>query len=368
LTPDAGSPVSKLLGPRWPEVRRVGEHAVLYSTEGIAQLAARAGFVACGWHPIGKVASLATLAADVESVAPRLLGPARKWIAVHGIGRRTFEFDPRTKFCLYARRLPDRKRHPGHRPVRIPKRPESLESVENAILEELGSLAAARRYCDWMFEQFSTLVSGHVVEVGAGIGTFSQRILDHGAQSLLAIEPDPLCAGALEQRFAEDRRVQLSRDFLPEAPDLRASPGEFDLAVCQNVLEHIGDDVSALRAMRRALRPGGHLALVVPANPRLFGALDEAYGHWRRYDQESLSAAVVAAGFDVPSIRPINVLGVFGWWAKNRRPAARIGSGSFAAYEAILPLWRRIEKALPRRWGLSLVCIAQAPTTASDED
>ncbi len=358
LTPDSGSPISRLLGARWPEVRRPGEHAVLYSAEGLAQLVGRAGFVACGWHPIGKVASLATLAADVESVAPGLLVPLRQWISAQPFGERIYDFDPRTKLCLYARRLPESKRHPGHSAVRIPKRADAMASVETAILEELRSLAAARGYCDWMFEQFSSLVRGSVAEVGSGIGTFTERILGAGAASVLAIEPDEACARVLTERYGDDPRVTLSRDELPQAPSLRTSPAAFDLVICQNVLEHIGDDVEALAQMRAALRYDGRLALVVPAHPRLFGPLDEAYGHWRRYDPADLEAAILAAGFAKPSIKAINSLGVIGWWLKNRKPAARIGGGSLAAFERILPLWKPLERQVPSTWGLSLVCIA----------
>ena len=306
LTPDAGSPVSRALGARWPEVRRPGEHTILYSVQGLSRLLERCGFVACGWHPIGKVASLATLTADVEPVAPALLRPLREWMTGRRSGERTVEFDPRTKFCLYGRRLPDPERHPGHRAPRIPKRPESLATVETAILEELESLASARRYCDWMFAQFSDRVHGAVAEIGAGIGTFSERILAAGVDSLLLVEPDPACAGVLEGRFADDPRVELVRELLPEAPSLAARAGQLDLLVCQNVLEHIGDDEATLRAMGRSLRPGGHLALVVPANQRLYGALDEAYGHWRRYEPDDLRAVVRAAGLEVVSLRPIN--------------------------------------------------------------
>src|SRR5262249_19583871 len=48
LTPDAGSPVSRALGPRWPEVQRA-EHLVLFSVEGLAQLLDEHGFDSIGW-------------------------------------------------------------------------------------------------------------------------------------------------------------------------------------------------------------------------------------------------------------------------------------------------------------------------------
>ena len=359
LTPDAGSPVSRALGRRWPEVARPGEHPVLFSVTGLVALLARHGFAAAGWHSIGKEASIATLAADVAPAAPRLTSGFRNWVSARRAGERVIEFDPRTKFCLYARRLPATRRRPTHRPARVPKRPERVAGVEEAILDELEALGNATGFCDWMFEQFRPYVRGTVVEVGAGIGTFSKRILDEGVERLVLIEPEESCAGVLERRFASDDRVELARDYLPESAALAGVAGEVDLVVCQNVLEHIGDDEAALGSMAASLAPGGRLALVVPAGPGLYGPLDDAYGHWRRYEREDLARIVSESGLAVEEIRPMNALGIPGWWAKNRSSGARIGSGSLRAYEALLTVWRPLEDRVRPRRGLSLLCLAR---------
>lgn len=358
LTPDAGAKISRALGRRWPEVARPGEHTVLFSVAGLSALLARHGFAATGWHSIGKIASLATLAADVAPAAPWAAARFREWASGRRLGQRVVDFDPHTKFCLYARRLPETDRRPAHSPARIPKRAETLVAVEDAILDELASLGGANRFCDWMFDQFSAFVGGAVVEVGAGIGTFSRRLLDAGAERLLLIEPEAACAEVLEERFAPDSRVELARDLVPDSPALASLRGQAQLVVCQNVLEHIGDDESALRAMASSLAPGGRLALVVPAGPGLYGPLDEAYGHWRRYEAGDLDAIVAAAGLEVERVKPLNALGIPGWWAKNRRPGARIGPGSLRAYEALVAGWRPLEERWQPAHGLSLYCQA----------
>ena len=53
------------------------------------------------------------------------------------------------------------------------------------------------------------------------------------------------------------------------------------------------------------------------------------------------------------------VLGIAGWWVKNRRAAASIDSGSLRAYEAMLRVWRPIEERLKPPVGLSLIAKAQ---------
>jgi len=212
-----------------------------------------------------------------------------------------------------------------------------------------------------MFEQFEPLVDGAVAEVGAGIGTFSERLLASGAESLLLIEPDPVCAKTLERKFGGDARTRIAREALPDSPALSAASGKLDLIICQNVLEHVADDEGATKQMAVALRPGGWLGLLVPAHPALFGPLDRRYGHARRYDRERVRQIAAAAGLELIDLYSFNLLGVVGWWVKNRRPSARIDRGSLRAYEILLRGWRPVERRVRLPWGLSLVARARRP-------
>lgn len=227
---------------------------------------------------------------------------------------------------------------------------------------DLENLAAATGLCDWMFAQFSEAVRGCVLEVGAGIGTFSERLLEQGASDLLLVEPEAACMAVLEQRFGADERVELAADFLPDSPALKARPGSFDFALCQNVLEHIPDHQGAAGAIADALKPGGQIGVLVPAHPRLFGRLDEGYGHERRYTRETLLALLEGAGLNVNSILSFNLLGVPGWWVKNRFGSPGVDPRSLRVYERLLTVWRPLEQRLRPRVGLSLVALATKPS------
>lgn len=232
---------------------------------------------------------------------------------------------------------------------------------EQPELWDLETLARARRLADWMFEQFAWAARGAVVEVGAGIGTFSERLLHAGIESLLLIEPDEACVHVLADRFGDDPRVRLVREQLPDANSLLEQPQGFDFVLCQNVLEHVREDGRAVEVMASALRPGGRLCVLVPAGPRLFGPLDREYGHERRYTRESLRAVVEGPGLQITDLYSFNALGIPGWWAKNRTGASSLGTRSLAVYETLLPLWRPVERRVRLPWGLSLIAHAERP-------
>ncbi len=230
-------------------------------------------------------------------------------------------------------------------------------------LWDLEALADARGLGDWQFAQAARYARGTVAEVGAGIGTFSERLLAGPVDRLLLVEPEAACVERLHERFAADPRVSIAAETLPDSPALRGVAGACDLVLCQNVLEHIADDGSALTAMGAALRPGGVVVVLVPAHPRLFGALDRAYDHERRYTRERLTRLAGEAGLDIVDLVSFNALGIAGWWAKTRfSPQPRLDPASLRWYERLLRLWRPIEDRLrPRlRVGLSLVLVARS--------
>ena len=228
-------------------------------------------------------------------------------------------------------------------------------------LWDLQHLAQATRLCDWMFEQFRGALGTTAVEVGAGIGTFSERMLAAGVERLTLIEPDAPCAGELERRFAGDPRVMLIAGPLPDADGLGDLRSSADTVVCQNVLEHIEDDAAALGSMAAALKPGGRLVLLVPAHPRLFGTLDRRFGHHRRYDRERLERIVSDAGLTLEHLYSFNLLGILGWWIKSRQRTASLDPRSLRAYEALVRVWRPIEDRCRLPVGLSLVAHGRRP-------
>jgi len=73
--------------------------------------------------------------------------------------------------------------------------------------------------------------------------------------------------------------------------------GGFDLAVSLDVIEHLEDDLTALRELRRTVAPGGALLVTVPAYQWLWSGHDEINHHHRRYTRRSLQRVAEQAGW-----------------------------------------------------------------------
>jgi SAM-dependent methyltransferase len=226
-------------------------------------------------------------------------------------------------------------------------------------LWDLEALSHADGLGDWMFSRVPEARGARVAEIGAGIGTFSRRLLAAGARELLLIEPQPGCLASLRSRFGGDPRVRIAGDALPDSPALAGWAGTCDLVVCQNVLEHIADDRAALQAMTAALRPGGTLALLVPAHPRLFNRLDRRFGHERRYSARRLRWLAGEAGLTIERLERFNALGILGWLVEGLDPEPAIRQWALRAYERMVGRWRRFEDRVRLPLGLSLIVHAR---------
>jgi hypothetical protein len=225
----------------------------------------------------------------------------------------------------------------------------------------LRNLERATRFQDWLFSVVAPSALGPGVEAGAGIGSFSSRLLAAGIEPLLLLEPEADCADELERRFAGDERVAVAREGLPGSAALAARAGRLRYALCSNVLEHIEDDGAALRSLAASLVPLGEVVVLVPAGPRLFGRLDRELGHHRRYTRASLRSLVGRAGLELVSIRSFNLLGVPGWWLAGRTSRVGLSPSSLRIYDAVVRFWRPVEELLRPKVGLSLVARARRP-------
>jgi len=127
-----------------------------------------------------------------------------------------------------------------------------------------------------------------VLDVGCGTGGFIADLQDRYQVS--GVDPAPAALAACRARGLTAVHTGTASD------PATWGPLPVDLVTFLDVVEHLEDDVSALRAARTALRPGGRVIVTVPAYQWLWSEHDVRNRHYRRYTVRRLRRAHTAAG------------------------------------------------------------------------
>lgn len=177
------------------------------------------------------------------------------------------------------------------------------------------------------------------LEIGCGTGN-TLRVLQQAAKPGNVVGMDLFFGGL---RYARQRGASgVIQADMHQSPFRRA----FDLVTMFDVIEHLADDVAALRAAGNLLRPGGRLVLTVPALMTLWSYADEFAGHQRRYRREELSNRLRSAGFEPEYVTYYMVAMFPVMWLKRRlagaiqrRSTAKDVQELFAAELRVVPIF-----------------------------
>ena len=204
-----------------------------------------------------------------------------------------------------------------------------------------------------------------ILEIGCGTGHNLAMLGRFGHVD--AIEIDPAARTIAAQRLGRE---------VGDAP-LPALPGiarrTYDLIAVLDVIEHIEDDVAALRAMAKCLRPGGKILIAVPAHTWMWSAHDVVNHHHCRYSKATLKAAINQAGLKPDRLGYFNSL-LFPLAAAARvagRVTGREDSDDSPPakplnmlFEAVFRLERHLVGRVPMTPGVSIVALASPPPTS----
>jgi 2-polyprenyl-3-methyl-5-hydroxy-6-metoxy-1,4-benzoquinol methylase len=197
--------------------------------------------------------------------------------------------------------------------------------------------------------------SARIVDFGAGTGTTAIPLLRSG-RNVLAVELDSL----LQTRLRTAGLSVVGR--IEELPSQHAH-----VVYTLNVLEHIAQDVDALRAINSRLTPGGRLIIYVPAFGSLFSNLDRQVGHFRRYTRADLAEKVARAGFTIIKNEYVDSLGFIAAWVfkklgRQNQPTQR----QIFLYDRVLfPVSRVFDLVFKKMFGKNVLLIAKKPDHAT---
>ncbi|HVU51028.1 MAG TPA: class I SAM-dependent methyltransferase [Polyangia bacterium] len=207
---------------------------------------------------------------------------------------------------------------------------------------------------EWIFSKLAGPVRGEVLEIGSGVGNIS-RLIRPRVDRLVVSDTEPHYLEDLERTFAGDPGVSVVSYDLDHAPPPGIAARRFDAIVAVNVIEHIADDRGLVARLAGLLRPGGNLLIYVPSCPSVFGTLDVALGHHRRYTPATLTSLLRSAELDPGEPRYVNLLGLAGWFVAGRILRRKLLSPlGVAVFERIVPVVR-LEDKLKLPVGMGLV-------------
>lgn len=138
-----------------------------------------------------------------------------------------------------------------------------------------------------------------LVDCGAGTGEFAVEATRHCR--VMGLDDSDWAVNRLEGLLGSGNARKATVTALP------IDDGAADIVTALDVIEHVADDRAAVAEFHRVLRPGGWLAVTVPACPFLWSSWDEVLGHHRRYTHRTLKTLLEDGGFQPARLAYINV-------------------------------------------------------------
>lgn len=244
------------------------------------------------------------------------------------------------------------------------------QSSENlaSFYEDLGNIQNDFRNKNLYKFLIPQLKSGSLLDIGCGAGHFLHLAKKNGLQGT-GIEPNSALIALSEKLYGRSSNIlHAGIDQIDRLGALR-----YDNITMLDVLEHIQDDESLLKTLRRFLNDNGRLLILVPCYRHLYGSRDKKLGHYRRYEKKDLIAKLNMAGYEMIHCRFWNMLGYFAYGLAEKIlhkeiPDSLRSSGKKTGWQRfcsfILDRWLGIvENNVNFGFGLTFLCIA-TPRTA----
>jgi len=237
-----------------------------------------------------------------------------------------------------------------------------MRELENEYqaLNELQIMSKADNYNNWIWDTIKQYIGTNVLEVGAGIGTFTEYLLNK--DKVYATDIAQNCLKALSNRFRENLNIDVLYLDITSKPDTRYwEDKSIDSIICLNVIEHIENDLDALKNMASILKPGAQIILMVPAFQFIYGTIDQLDGHYRRYTLSQVKKVLSLAGFKIPIVHYFNSVGLLAWLYTNKIVKNRSTSlGKVVLYDKyVVPWLKHTEHVIKPPFGQSVVAVGK---------
>jgi SAM-dependent methyltransferase len=177
-------------------------------------------------------------------------------------------------------------------------------------------MALLPNYYRWYVKHLLKHIAGNGCILGVGAG-FEADLMLPLSNSLTAVDYNPELLSKLNKRIQSKKLSTAEVDLRSDWNELPAE--SFDYIAAFDVLEHFDDDNSFVQKARARLAKRGKLLIKVPACSDLFSEMDEASGHFRRYDKEALCSLLEQNNFKIVSARYFNPIAALAYRLRRHR-------------------------------------------------
>ncbi len=156
------------------------------------------------------------------------------------------------------------------------------------------------KYCLAIIKKY---IKGDILEVGAGCGSFTRNYYNDSIKNITLTETDEKNILNLKENFKNFKNIKIFGKSIEKIEK------KFDSILYFHVLEHIENDLKEIEEAKKRLNKGGHLIIIVPAHQKIYGNLDKAVGHFRRYEKDFFSKDL--NGLELINLKFLDTIGYF---------------------------------------------------------
>lgn len=237
-------------------------------------------------------------------------------------------------------------------------------NIQPDLTESLKKRQKINRYSQWMYNNFKQYIGRRVLDIGSGTGNIISFFVNE-CEKVVATDIFTEEIQYMKNRFKTNSNFEcimfdISKDDIFELKEFC-----FDTVTCVNVLEHIEDDLDAVKKMKEIVARNGKIVILVPAMSKAYGTMDKACGHYRRYDKGDLEKIADTLGLKIISNKYMNPFGLIPWIIKGTIQKKQstfsddLGDKTSSLYNLAACVLENIEKVIKAPFGISQIVVLE---------
>ncbi len=233
--------------------------------------------------------------------------------------------------------------------------------MSSDMFNTLSVIRGSLKYNAWLYSRIEKHLQGIVLDIGSGLGDIARQFIAPSVEEVILSDYAQEMVDVLEKSHLPLKKSRIIHLDITNSNILKNHPGAIaDTITCINVLEHINDDVAALRHMKHLLKNKGRVVIFVPALPAIYGTLDVLVDHHRRYTRRTLRKVMNQAGFVVKDFHYMNMFGILTWFIAGRiLKQKKFHKNACRMLDKMVPILRTLERAGHPPVGQSLIMVGE---------